>query len=189
MPKSISKYPKTETAKKLFMDSEHMTWTEFSNSMGWHPHATRVKYPVASWVREKVQVHDAALAIDVQGMMSSRSANWWKETNKTLSEYPVMIDRIKNVVEYRLSKILRMAKADSDGKESKFDAVETSELRQLAIAGKALVEAKMQILMLKDVQVKEFDITPEGEAKIVFELDGGSSPASIRKAMEEWNNK
>lgn len=181
------KHPPTEEAKKLFMSSEHMTWTEFCAAQGWNPNSSRMRYPVAVWVREKAAEREKALSVDIAGMMAERSENWWRDVNKTLKEYPELVDRIKTLIAYKVSLISKEAKAHSEGSGS--FKVESVELQRLAAAAKACVEAKMQVLMLKDLQVKEFSITPEQEAKVVFELAGGQTPAQIREIMKTWNRK
>jgi hypothetical protein len=182
-----SRYPKTDEAYALWKASKASTWAEFAAEQAWDTDATRKKYPVAAWVREKASEREKALAVDITGMMAERSDTWWRDVNKTLKEYPQLIDQIKQVLAYKVSLIAKQAKAHQKGiGEFKVDI---RELRECATAAKALTEAKMQVLMLKDLQVKEFDVTAEGERKVAFALAGGQTPEQIRKVMDKWMNK
>lgn len=189
MAKQLSKYPDKETTKKLFMDSPHYTWREFCESMEWNPKHVWSKYPVNTWVQEKIGLQNEAFGAEIDGIMAEQSENWYVEVGKTLREYPKMIDSVSQIVKYRSNQYLAIIQKDLKNKTDEFRKVSTSEIRHLTMAAKQLTEAKYQSLLLSEVKVKEFERKPTGEGRIVFEIAGGGDTKNIKKIMEDWNNK
>lgn len=189
MAKQLSKYPDKETAKKLFLDSPHYTWREFTASMEWDQHSTRRKYPVTAWIQEKIGVQNDSFGAEIDGIMAEQSERWYIEVGKTLREYPAMIDNVSQIVKYRSNQYLAIIQKDLKNKTDEFKKVSTSEIRHLTMAAKQLTEAKYQSLLLSEVKVKEFERKPTGEGRIVFEIAGGGDTKNIKKIMEDWNNK
>ncbi len=189
MPKGEARYPKPDVAKEMFLASPYYTWREFAESQGWNWEATRKKYPVPKWIDEKITVQNETFGAEVEGIMAEQSEHWYREVQKTIHEYPAMIDSAAQIVKYRSNQYLKMIQDDLKNKTDKFKMVPTVALRQLSSAIKSLTEAKYQSLMLSEMKVKEFEAKDNGKGRIVFEIAGGGSPKNIKKIMEDWNNK
>lgn len=189
MPKGEKRYPKTDEAKKLFMDSPHYTWREFCASQGWDAKGSRGRYPVPSWIEEKIAFQNETFGQEIDGIMSEQSEHWYREVSKTLVEYPAAIDSAMQVVKYRNNQHLKKIQHDLKNGTDTFKTVTTAEIRHIAMALKHLTEAKYQSLMLSEMKIKEFERKPAGEGRIVFEIAGGGDVKNIKKIMEDWNNK
>lgn len=189
MPKGEKRYPRPDEAKKLFMDSPHYSWREFTESLGWDNEGSRRRYPVPKWIEEKIAFQNETFGQEIDSIMAKQSEHWYREVAKTLVEYPAAIDSAMQVVKYRNNQYLKIIQSDLKNGTNEFRKVPTTEIRHISMAVKQLTEAKYQSLMLSEMKIKEFERKPTGEGKIVFEIAGGGDVKNIKKIMEDWNNK
>jgi hypothetical protein len=164
-------YPSAETAREMFMQSDHVDWPSFAKSNGWPVQQTTRAYPVGDWTKEKKQVIGSEQAEALAGMIFKSKTRWHESVLQTLEEYPQTHDALHTILKHRINTMLgkirrdEMARAQGVvGHMSEFEQVKTSEILKVSMALKMITESKHKALMinnwsfrLADHQTEQFE--------------------------------
>lgn len=150
-----------------FMESTHIEWTKFCESIGIEAHRSRQTYPVATWQDDKKKRIAMAEADKLGAMLFDRRFAWHKDVLTTLNIYPKIADQILVQIQRRLTHYSKMTDEEFNmGKKGKKatktepgtpDIMRVTELdlRNMAAAFKEITEAKHRSLLLNDWNVKQ----------------------------------
>jgi hypothetical protein len=183
-----------EDVQALFNASPYVEWSPFAKSQGWAPQASRNKYPVHLWIREKKRAIAEAEAEKIsQALFDHRSA-WHQDVLTTLREYPATNDAMLGILKRRMNDIIEDVNSDveerkaasqegrapfSGGKKRQFDKWQTDELRALSQAIKSITESKYRSLMLNDWTAKKADEATNPQML-------GAPPEEAQASKDEW---
>lgn len=205
-----------ELTKRVFMQSDYVEWSPFAESMKWNPNATRLKYPVAEWVREKKRILAETQSERISDLLFKHRPEWHNQVLKHLKDAPALAESVENIIKYRINQMVGLINQDMEAqrqaaaqgkpfdpsRESKFwRQVGNGSLMSLSQAVKGIIEAKQRSLMLGNWSVtnaEEFsnpktieDQTFAGQAwnlKIIHH-DGNLKHTDVKDFMEQYLDK
>lgn len=159
-----SKKPSDEQMRQLYMASEHIEWTPFAKSRGWHSLDSRHGRPIDEWIQEKRTIIAREQAETIAEAVFSHRSRWHADVLKTLKEYPEANDAMLGILKRRLNDIIDKINSDVEAKTvamqgsgkymSQFEQIKTGELMALAAAIKICTESKHKSLMISDWSFK-----------------------------------
>lgn len=158
-----------ETVEKMFMESVHVTWYDFAMAQGWHPGASRNRFPVQKWVLEKRRTLAKAHADEIREAVFDHRTTYRRDVLKTLKEYPATADAIHNLLRLRVNQIHSKLSKDGPGatetvvlrgKVVQVPVLDSEEILKLSMAMKTITESKHRSLLLSDIVAKVADQAP-----------------------------
>lgn len=157
-----------DMVKELFLKSEFVEWAPFCVSMKWNQNSTRLKYPVAMWVKEKKELMATIQAEEIGDAIFRHKPQWHKDVLKVLQDAPALAKNMEALIHYRQGQITRMINEDikdqqqalndkreyDEAKESRFlKHVKHSDLVSLAMATKSVIEARQKAVLINNWSV------------------------------------
>lgn len=137
LPK-VSEAISDEQVEQMYMSSEFVYFRSFVESLGWDEDRYLKKYEKKSkaWVNRKKKYLIKKQTDHLAELVFHAEGQWHKDVLKTIKEYPILLDEIKDT----LKKIHNRIKDDPD--------VKVGEMNCLVQATKTLIEAKKSSLMI-----------------------------------------
>ena len=190
-----------DNVKELFMRSEFVEWSPFATAMKWEINATRCKYPVRDWVKEKKERLAQEQAENISDAVFRHKPQWHNDVMKVLRDTTELTNQIEAVFKVRVNQIVQMINRDvqakqkallenkpySDATDSEFyKNISMGQLEAMARATRVLVEAKQRSVLINNWSVnvaEEFarpeTILQEPEAKgFTIEIIGNQKVSS-----------
>lgn len=131
-----------EKVRQMYMDSNHIEWIYFAEEQGWNPARSRSDYPVATWTEEKRKRLELEVRERINEAIFVHGGKYHLDVLKTLSEYPALCDRVKNLFERKLEQI------ESMPPEQWQQEVTPKLLQQLSITARTLTDAKYRSMLV-----------------------------------------
>lgn len=189
MPKRPDGSVDVEEVRRLFMESGHKSWRPFANSMGWEYTQSRHRFPVNDWIREKLRkIHQEHLE-EYAGQIFEVQEKIARDVMKSIRDYPEGIDRIKQLVDWKVAAYTNMiALEQQKGIKPQdsvlHDKITTMELDRLSTAISRLTEAKYKSLMLHD-----FRISAEMDKADTKLAEGSQASIESQQGLIVWKIK
>lgn len=154
-PKEQEIITDAERVKELFMKSTYVEWAPFAISIGWNPSASRLKYPVSEWTREKKHNIATVQAETIGDQIFNHRSQWHKQVLETLSTYPKMVDQMTGICMSKMNVLVEQINHDSQnadkiskGKSKRAFTANCKDIVSLAQAIDTLVRAKHRSLLI-----------------------------------------
>lgn len=127
--------------KAWYFQSPHVEWLPFAESMGWDSYATRNRFPVQEWIKEKKERMSQAALERLIDTLFNRESRYHQEILHTLDEMPKMCDRVLKLIDKKIDAL------DSQLSRNPM-SVNSLELMRIASALKTIADAKNSSLFV-----------------------------------------
>lgn len=143
LPKAITK----DEMKLLYMDSPHLAWATFCQSIGVDAITMKSEYPSALWRAEKRRNIINAERERLKDMVVENMSGWIKDVQFTMQKYPQVADAALSIIAHKINSLKEIAE------KKEMHKVDSSELSSLASAINTIVQAKHKALMITEFNI------------------------------------
>ncbi len=123
---------------RLYMESPHVSWTSFAESLGWNASRMRSEFPVLNWIEEKRKLLQSTASERISELLFREEGRWHTEVLEALQEFPELGRQLFHIL---TKKVQSLESRD-------ISKIPTSELVKLAQAFKIMTEAQHSALLI-----------------------------------------
>lgn len=146
-------------AKRMFFESQFLTWYPFCQSVGWDHKASRNWFPVSLWVEEKTKLYLEKHADEMSDTIFKSKESMTRRILNVLEKHPDTCERLHQVILAQIGIASANIKdniesAQRNGRIPDLDKDTTYQLSSLAAALDTVIRAHHKSLLIESWDMK-----------------------------------